>query len=303
MSRNINLKKKTVVIVLVIIAILCLVITFGSRNGSFRDFLGKVGYTYQRCGNSQGVFAFYNVENADASFVYTNQSIGLIDTGLKETAGILLKNLNKLNVNTLDFVVITHPHSDHAGGYLELIKEIQVKRLFIGLYTQKDFNNISLYNEIIKTSNQMGIELIYVTYGLTVTLGDIHLQFYDGSHSSSDENHNSLLVKATIGSKSCLYTGDAGQQAELLLLNLGCDLKADILKVGHHGSNSASSEAFLQAVSPNYSVISVGFNDYGHPHPETIHRLAEADTRVYRTDICEKILFQVQENTVGVTVE
>ena len=61
MSRNINLKKKTVVIVLVIIAILCLVIPFGGRNGSFRDFLGKVGYAYQRCGNSQGVFAFYNV--------------------------------------------------------------------------------------------------------------------------------------------------------------------------------------------------------------------------------------------------
>ncbi len=296
-------KQKVIVVFIIILAIICLLITLGTNNQSFRSFLGNVRFSYQRCVDSDGAYAFYNVDNADASMVYTNRTIGLIDTGLKETVGVITRHLSDLKTKTLDFVVISHPHSDHAGGYLELLKQIEIKRLFIVKYDQNAFENISLYNEIIKISREKGIEIIYATHGTNIKIGDISLLFWDGSHSSTDENHNSLLVKVQIGKTSCLYTGDAGKQAESYLLSLGCDVSADILKVGHHGSNTASSKDFLQAVTPLYSIISVGYNEYGHPHQETLERLMNIGTKVYRTDICEKILFEVQDDIIDVTVD
>ncbi len=189
---------------LVILAIVCCVITFGVGGESLQSFLKNVHYTNQRCGSSQGVFGFYNVNNADASMVYTNDNIGLIDTGLKETAGVLTQTLSQFQTDTLDFIVISHPHSDHAGGYLEIIKTIKVKRLFIGMYSAAEFKNLSLYNEIIKVSDQIGIEIVYVTHGMNVKIGGISLQFFQATSSSDDENHNSLLVKVTIGNTNCL---------------------------------------------------------------------------------------------------
>lgn len=296
-------KLKVIAVILVLLAIITLTISIGMNHPSFQTFLGKIRYYDQRCVDSQGVFAFYNVGNADASLIYTNQTIGFVDVGFRESIGVLTKNLSELKTDSLDFVVLSHPHSDHAGGYLELIKHVKIKRLFIRKYTQKDFENLSLYNEILNASQKEGIEVIYVTHGMNVHIGDISLLFFDGSHSSVDENHNSLLVKAKIGNTECLYTGDAGKQVEQYLLSLGCDLSAEILKVGHHGSNSASSQEFLQTVSPLYSVISVGYNQYDHPHKETIHHLIETGCTTYRTDICERILFEVKDAAIDVTVE
>ena len=296
-------KPKILTLLLAVLAIICLVITIGINNPSFRLFLGKIRYLDQRCQDTDGVFAFLNVDNADASLIYTNQAIGLIDAGLSDTVEVITRNLSELKTESLDFVVISHPHSDHAGGYLELIKQVQVKRLFIGKYNENDFENISLYNEIIKVSNEKGIEVIYATHGMDVRIGDISLFFFDASHSSADENHNSLLVKVKIGSKSCLFAGDAGEEAERYLLSLGSDVAADILKVGHHGSNTASSEEFIKAVSPMYSVISVGYNQYGHPHIETIHRLAAFGCATYRTDICDRIMFKIDDTGINVMVE
>ncbi len=303
MSSYRKMKPQFMVLIFVLVAIICLIIALFCNNQVFKSFLSNIRFSQQRCGGSQGVFAFYNVDNADASFVYTNNEIGLIDTGLTETSGVLVREIERFNTNTLDFVVISHPHDDHASGYLELIKTITVKKLFIGQYSQNNFKNIFLYNEIIRVSNEKDIEVIYVTHGLNVKIGGIQLLFFDTPKSSTEENNNSLLVKVTVGNTDCLYTGDAGESVEKFLLSLECNLKADILKVGHHGSTTASSSEFLRAVMPKYSVVCVGYNEYGHPHQDTIERLKNVDTTVYRTDICEKILFQVHENAIDVVVE
>ncbi len=286
---------------LALIAVLSLLVVFCNPNGKFYQFLGDIGIVHKRCDTSQGGFAFYNVGNGDASCVYTNQAVGLIDTGTELMAGSLIEHIKELKTSTLDFVVLSHPHNDHAGGYLHLLKEFTIKRLFVHDCFITDFSNVSLYQEILEQSLQAGTEICYVTHGMTVKIGGISMTFYDAMR-GVDENQRSLVVDVEIGDKNCLYTGDIGFPIEHQLLRMGHSLKSDILKVGHHGSVDASSTEFLKAVLPEYAVVSVGQNNYGHPSRETAKRIEVAGAKLYRTDICHKILFSVENQELSVSV-
>ncbi|MBR3844357.1 MAG: hypothetical protein IKM39_02490, partial [Clostridia bacterium] len=156
---------------------------------------------------------------------------------------------------------------------------------------------------MIEQSLAAGTEICYVTHGMQVEIGGIFLRFYDYTYDTKDENQRSLIVLATVGDKKCLYMGDAGFYIEEQMLRMGMSIEADILKVGHHGSNDASSHQFLSAVSPDYAVICVGQNTYGHPSLETTKRIENVETMIYRTDICNSVTFTVHQESLDVSVE
>ena len=132
---------------------------------------------------------------------------------------------------------------------------------------------------------------------------DVVLNFYEQATLVEDENDNSLIVKASAGGVSCLYMGDAGHLVENRLMLHNCDLKADILKVGHHGSSDATGQEFIKSVGPKYAVISVGANQYDHPSDEVIARLQKTNVQLYRTDVCSKITFYATEKQWEVMVD
>lgn len=286
-------KTKKFVVLLVCVAMLSVLVLVGAANSTVRDLLRDIRFFNNPCNGADSAFAFYNVGNGDAAAVFTNDAFGLIDTGWDNSVLSLTNHLKTLRIKTIDFVVLSHPHEDHAGGYLHLLKHFTIKKLFVIPYDANDFDNLALYEEIIKVSKQWNIEICYTTHGDVYSIGNINLQFYEQSALTKDENDNSLVVKATAGGASCLFMGDAGHLVENRLLANNCDLKADILKVAHHGSGTATSNKFLMAVLPKYAVISVGPNVYDHPSDTVVSELLHINATVYRTDVCSKVTFYV----------
>ncbi|QIB69847.1 DNA internalization-related competence protein ComEC/Rec2 [Aminipila butyrica] len=219
------------------------------------------------------------------------------DVGKKLLLPYLLKN----GVRDIDLAVITHFHTDHAGGLYSLARELPVKRL--GLYEGnraiagqiQEQTGISRENFLYLSRGQRlqveeGLE-IQVLYPEEKTMEEYRQLAQD----QKDENESCLVMKVTLQGVSVVMTGDIDEEGEKRILegNPGSLLKSDILKVAHHGSKYSSSTAFLDQVQPRLAVIQVGKNNYGHPAPQTLERLEEINCQVYRND---------QQGAVGIEI-
>ena len=226
--------------------------------------------------------SFIDVGQGDSCFIWTENTSILIDTGPKGNGQKIVNTIKSFNVTELDYLIITHQHEDHIGS-LEEVKNYL------------NSNNIEIKNEIIPDETT-------VMSDLTITPEeDLILEFLGPVCKNDDLNNMSLVIKLTYKNTSVLLVGDAEEEEELSILRTyGAEkLKSDVLKVGHHGSKSSSSEAFLLAVSPKLAVISVGAaNDYGHPHAATLLRLAAVGATVYRTDECGTIYLSTDGSTI-----
>lgn len=262
--------------------ILTLAITYLPLPVTWDDIYAAVGLYSQKINNQELLdltVTYIDVGQGDSILIHTDRTNILIDTGPKGNGQNILSLARALNVKELDYVIITHNHSDHIGSLDEVKRLIPVKNTLVS-------------SDVSKTTN------------LKFTINDdITLVFLGPVYESDNENNMSLVIKLTYKNKSFLFMGDAESEEEANLIRTYDPetLKADVLKVGHHGSDSASSLDFLQVVQPQYAVISVGAdNDYGHPHQATLNALEQTNTQVYRTDrdgtiICttdgEKIVF------------
>jgi beta-lactamase superfamily II metal-dependent hydrolase len=234
----------------------------------------------------------------------------LIDSGGSATREVgkdtLLPYLLKNGVAELDLVVITHLHTDHYKGLTEIAREIPVRRLAV-----YDGNRLKSA-EIIRDSGVPEAGLMYIHAGHTIRLGEhVSLEaIYPERRGmeeyrrimlgEGDENMNSLLMKLDYKGFTALMTGDVGFEGEEAALEAlrGREgaLRCSVLKVGHHGSRYSTSDAFLEAVSPQAAVIQSGKNTYGHPHPSVIQKLEGFGAKVYRNDESGAVLFRVMDD-------
>jgi beta-lactamase superfamily II metal-dependent hydrolase len=227
---------------------------------------------------------FIDVEQGDSILLILgdNNSM-LIDAGERDKGDDVVKYLKSEGITSLDYVVATHPHSDHIGGMSVILNSIPVNHFIDSGYpaTSKTYENM------LSTIDSKNIPFTVVKRGDKIDFAPgINVQVLNpGSfYFNDDVNQNSVVLKVTDGSVSFLFMGDAGIEAEKAIMQDGNDVNADILKIGHHGSRTASGASFISAVSPAVSIIEVGANnEYGHPHPETLRTLQKAST-VYRTD-------------------
>lgn len=222
---------------------------------------------------------YIDVGQADSILIQSpdNKNM-LIDAGeTKEKA--VLNYLNAQGVKRLDVVIATHPHNDHISEMADVIKSYEIGSFYMPkvTHTSKSFEKMV---DALKAKN---ISPIAAKAGMSFNLeDDIKCDIVAPNSDKYDNlNNYSIVLKLTYGENSFLFTGDAEELSEKEILNSGADISADVLKVGHHGSSSSTSAAFLKAVNPQYAVISCGKdNDYGHPHKETIEKLKGINTYI-----------------------
>ena len=207
-----------------------------------------------------------DVNQAEAIHIHQGSCDILIDTGKSDDYDNVVNYFKKLNIKDLDYLVITHYHDDHDGEALDILSNLKVKNLVVNNYNQKYQN----FNQTIMTEGEV------------LSCGSVELTNVNG-YSGNDENNRSLVLWGNVGGDNWLFTGDIEKAVEKEILQR-YDLKVDILKVAHHGSITASMEEFIAAYEIEYAFISVGKNNYSHPHDEVIRRLINNKIELYRTD-------------------
>ena len=223
---------------------------------------------------------FFDVGQADSILVRCGGDVMLVDGGNRDDGPQLLAALTDRGVSRFTCVVCTHPHEDHAGGLSYLAKHIPMQR---ALTPCREAENYWFSDFAAEASQSCGITV--PAPGDEFALGDAAVQVLGPLRWSDDMNDKSIILRIVYGDTAFLLTGDATWVAEGELADSGADIRADLLKVGHHGANSSSSYHFLELVAPDYAVISVGAdNEHGHPGGYTLDRLGDAGIRVLRTD-------------------
>ena len=237
---------------------------------------------------------FIDVGQGDCELIRTpdGQNI-LIDAGANATGNELVAYLKKLGVDRIDALIATHPHEDHIGGMDEVVDAFPIGDVYLPKIADSQTPTTRTYERLLNAISDKGLQITPGRGGMTVLDEDgVKLEFLAPNADKYPElNSYSIVAKLTYGARSFLFTGDAESDSETEMVDMGYDLRSDVLKCGHHGSSTSTSAAFLQAARPSYAILSCGVdNDYGHPHRETLEKLNNGNIKIYRTDQDDTIL-------------
>ena len=230
---------------------------------------------------------FLDVGQGDSALIrYKNKNI-IIDTGGSydyDNSDNLVMFYKSVGVKKIDEMYISHGDLDHIGNAYNITKKIKTENIYINKYNETNLEKELCSNNYKKVGEDFNRNMIKVL---------------NPSYNMYDENDNSLVIYISINNKNILFMGDSSKEVEYRLMNTYNIGKIDILKVGHHGSNTSSSKAFIKSIKPKYSVISVGKNNrYGHPNKEVLNNLD--NSKIFRTDEDGSIMFKIKNNELKI---
>lgn len=247
--------------------------------------------------NYDFIIHYIDVGQGDSALVQTNNKNLLIDAGTPDSSESLINYLKNLGIKNIDFVVATHPHADHIGGMQSILKEFNVSYFSAPKVTE----NTDIFKNMIKTLKEKNISINILSNSHPIDLGEnTKVEIYSPSNNEYDNiNNYSSLLRISYGETSFLFTGDAEAEIEMEVLKLNKDLKSDVLKVGHHGSITSTTDSFLKEVSPNIAIISSGLdNSYGHPSSQVLKKLSDNKSKIFRTDEDGTIILTSDGNSI-----
>lgn len=238
--------------------------------------------------------SFLNVGQGDAVYIRTPDNFEILIDGGRDTA--VLRELAKLKSpfsRDIDLVVATHPDSDHIGGLVEVLRRYNIDNILL----TENINDTSTSDAFFEAISKEGAEIINADAGQRFTVGastTITIFSPQGDESNWDSNNASIVMKISYGETDILLSGDAPSGIENYIVNkYGNILNAEILKLGHHGSRTSTSDLFLATVSPDYVVVSAAVDSpYNHPHQEVMQKIFSRDIQSFHTGVDGTITFE-----------
>lgn len=298
-----NKTLKTVLLIVLALAVMVMTLPGGQELlGQMFKFVGLRNFT-----SVADEFPFsvhvINVGKADSILVQCEGQSMLIDGGNLEDGATVCDYLNKRYLTKLDVVVNTHPDKDHIGGLAEVIDTVEVGKYYAPKLSDSlipDSEEYKLTQEALKKKN---LATVQVSGPQTFQLGGATVEILAPLSELDSTNNNSIVIRLIYEDYKFLLMGDAEQEEEEALLKSGADLSANVLKVGHHGSKTSTSEKLLEAVNPEYAVISVGDDSSDLPKTEVLKRLEDAGIKTYRTDVSGTVIFMTNGGTLPVKTQ
>jgi len=268
---------------------------------SAQQFSARANTRQVACSAADSFFEihFIDVGQADAMLVLCDGEAMLVDGGNAEDSSLIYAYLKARSLTHLDYLVATHAHEDHVGGLSGALNYASAGTVYcpVTAYDSRAFDSFLLYLA------RQGKEITIPKAGDQFRLGSALVRILGPLQSSEDPNNTSIVLHITYGRNTFLLAADAEREEEWDMLHAGFDLSADVLKVGHHGSDTSTTYPFLRAVRPKYAVITVGIgNTYGHPTENTLSKLRDADIKVYRTDLQGDIICKSDGENIRFTV-
>ena len=242
-------------------------------------------------------FHFIDVGQGDAELILVGDKAVLIDTGDKSGKDALIKYLDEHNVKEIEYFIVTHPDADHFASAAYVLDNYTVKNVIMS-HKVKTLDTFETFIATLENHTEINVINAHENIGKCYYVDDLELKILaplGEDYGSRDTNNYSVVVMSRYGNKKVLLTGDAEEKSEEEMVEKykASDLKCDVLKVGHHGANNATTDAFLEKADPTIAVISCGVEDgradgkdnkFGHPHSETMKKLSAKNITVYITE-------------------
>lgn len=303
MEQQKNSKKalKIALILLLAIGLIVSLLPFGAAASWQRifSFFGLSDFSAAADSSPLSVHVL-EVGKADSIFIECGGKYMLVDGGTTDCGERIAEYLDRRGVKKLDYVVNTHPDKDHIGGLGYIIAHYDIGRYFAPNVPEKLIPLDEEYigaQEVLKKKN---IRTVVPNCGDSLDLGDLKIKVLAPAKQGNCTNNNSIILRLTYGKTNFLLMGDAEKEEESDLLASGWNLSADVLKVGHHGSSTSTTDELISAVKPRYAAISVADDSNDLPKREVLKRLKSAGTAIFRTDVSGTLIFMSDGQTVSV---
>ncbi len=232
---------------------------------------------------------YFDVGQADSILIVNNGQSMLIDAGKRESGDVVVNNLKTIGIEKIDYLVGTHPHEDHIGGMAKVVGNFDIGTIFMPKTPHTSATYEKLIDEIANKKKKITVPKV----GQTFKVGNADCEIMSIEDNKDNFNLCSIVIRMEYEGTSYLFTGDAEEENE----SARSWPQTNVLKAGHHGSRTSSSQKFLDQVKPNLIIISCGANnDYGHPHAETMEKFKKLNATIYRTDESGNILVIQQKN-------
>ncbi|MCL2697009.1 MAG: MBL fold metallo-hydrolase [Oscillospiraceae bacterium] len=304
MRKNINIKSK---LFPVLIAVVVCISAFFTATGKWHEIYSFFGLSENTVFvSSEGISVhFIDVGQGDCALILTPESSVLIDSGEREYSASVINYLRAQGVTKLNFIIVSHPHSDHMGGMSFIIDEFGADFIIIPRMNDSLVPTTSAFLRLLDSIEDNGTEVIWAKSGMVFELcGNSRMDILAPLKEYERFNDNSVVMRFVHDAGSFLFTGDIESESENDLANSGLDISADVLKVAHHGSLTSSTAKFLNAVGGRYAVITVGSpNPYNHPRDEVLNRLVNRNYEILRTDLHGNIIFDLSADGFIVHVQ
>lgn len=236
---------------------------------------------------------FLDVGQADSILISNNNENMLIDAGNNEDGQKLVNYFKSLNINNFKYVIATHAHEDHIGGMDDIINNFSIEKF----YMPDTITTTKTFEDVLDAMERNALAFQTPKIADYFYLGSARFEVLYIGNDEDNLNDTSIVLRMTYGKNSFLFMGDATSEIEEKIISK--DLKSDVLKVAHHGSQYSSTKAFLKKVAPKYAIIEVGKNNiYNHPKKITLTKLQELNTKIYRTDEDGTIIATTDGNNI-----